>query len=217
MQSTVKYAVICAAGMGTRLGLDIPKCLVEIGGRRIIDYMLDLLTPIQNIYIVVGFMEDKVIERVHNIRQDIVFVRNPEYMTTSNAHSLWLGSRNIQEPYLMLDGDMLIEPKSFQNFLASYSGSGTLIGISDAKTEEAVFVSLNDTGTTVNAFSRKPISQFEWCGISIIDNIPIEPYSKNYIYEILEKHLPLNTKSINCFEVDTPNDLDYTIKNYKND
>ena len=32
-----KHAVILAAGLGSRLGLNIPKCLVEIDGKKIIE------------------------------------------------------------------------------------------------------------------------------------------------------------------------------------
>ena len=35
---TVENVVIAAAGMGKRLGMGIPKALVDVDGRKIIDY-----------------------------------------------------------------------------------------------------------------------------------------------------------------------------------
>src|SRR4051794_15980534 len=50
-------AVILAAGRGSRLGAQLPKCLVEVGGRLLIDHQLEALamagaeTPV----VVVGY------------------------------------------------------------------------------------------------------------------------------------------------------------------
>lgn len=107
--SFIKHAVICAAGMGTRLGMNMPKCLVKIGDKAIIEYQLELLKDVEDIRIVVGFMEEKVIEHVLKIRNDVIFVRNSRYQITTNAYSLSLGSKHLREPYIMLDGDLLIE------------------------------------------------------------------------------------------------------------
>lgn len=54
---TVKNVVIAAAGMGTRLGIGKPKCLLEINDKALLEYQLDLLKDIKNIFIVVGFIE----------------------------------------------------------------------------------------------------------------------------------------------------------------
>lgn len=87
---TPKHAVISAAGLGSRLELNMPKCLVEIGGRKVIDYQLDLLREIEDLRIVVGFMEEAVISHVREIRNDVLFVRNPDYRTTSTlTASTW--------------------------------------------------------------------------------------------------------------------------------
>lgn len=55
--SSVENVVIAAAGMSTRLGVGRPKCLVEVCGRKIIEYQLALLKEIPHVYMVVGFCE----------------------------------------------------------------------------------------------------------------------------------------------------------------
>ena len=80
--SIIKHAVISAAGMGTRLGLNMPKCLLQFSGVSIIKHQLELLKDIEDIRVVVGFMEEDVINVVKSIRNDAVFVRNPHYQDT---------------------------------------------------------------------------------------------------------------------------------------
>ncbi|UNM06417.1 MAG: NTP transferase domain-containing protein [Holosporaceae bacterium] len=73
----IKHAVILAAGLGSRLGLDLPKCLVEVHGKKLIEYQLNLLSEIPNVYIVVGFKEKKSWRWQKKVRPDVIFVRNP--------------------------------------------------------------------------------------------------------------------------------------------
>lgn len=60
-------AVILAAGKGTRLNcVDMPKVMLTIGGKPIVEYILDTLTDLgfkkENIYLVVGFKRETVME-----------------------------------------------------------------------------------------------------------------------------------------------------------
>jgi len=212
----VRYAVISCAGMGSRLELNMPKCLVEVHGKRVIDYLLDLLKDIPHVRIVVGFMEHELIDYVKRIRKDVVFVRNPEFQTTSNAYSLWLGTRDLKEPFVAIDGDMLIDPASFRQFLAAIDGKESLIGIAESKTEEAVFVELDGTKEPrITAFRRDPRTAHEWCGIAYFHGITMPDSRKGFVYSVLEKHVPLKAQVIDCYEIDTPSDLDYALKHFK--
>ena len=47
--SPIKHAIVSAAGIGSRLGLNTPKCLVRVGGLRIIDYQLELLRDVEDV------------------------------------------------------------------------------------------------------------------------------------------------------------------------
>lgn len=211
----VKYAIISAAGMGSRLELNMPKCLVEIGGKRVIDYLLALLQDIENVRIVVGFMEHEVIDHVKKIRDDVVFVRNPHFHTTSNSYSLWRATRDLKEPFIAIDGDMLINPDSFAQFLKACDGKQSVIGIAESKTEEAVFVELDAEDERIVRFRRKPPTPYEWCGIACLKDISMPQEQQTYVYSVLEQHLPLKAHVIECYEIDTPSDLDYATKHFK--
>lgn len=203
----IKNAVICAAGLGSRLGLDMPKCMVKIGNHRLIHYLLHALEDVAHVRVVVGFKEEEVIDYVRRIRPDVVFVRNPDYRTTTNAYSLFLGSNDLQEPFLNIDGDMFITKAELARFDALATSAGEMIGIMKSYTEDAVFVGL-DAEKKVSAFSRERISEYEWTGIAYLGPGRIRRDGR-YVYQELERALPVAACEIECYEIDTPRDLEY--------
>ena len=152
--SFIKHAVISAAGMGTRLGLNMPKCLLQFSGVSIIQHQLDLLKDIEDVRVVVGFMEEDVIKVVKSFRNDVVFVRNPHYQDTSNTYSISLATKGLKKPHLLLDGDLLINKESFSEFVNSFDGINSLVGVTESSTDDAVYVELNDKNEVIK-FSRK--------------------------------------------------------------
>ena len=204
--STVDHAVISAAGMGTRLGMNLPKCLVEIEGRALIDYQLDALADIENVRVVVGFMETEVIRHVAAVRSDVVFVRNPHYHSTSNTRSLFLGSRGIGKPFLSIDGDLIFSENTVRTVLASYDGAASVVGITERASTEAVGADVNSETGQVVAFGGSS-SDYEWSGIALFSGIDVPDDDDGYVYRILERHLPLPAVRVESLEVDTPDDL----------
>ena len=202
----IKNVVICAAGLGSRLGLDSPKCLVKLGKHRLIYYLLQILKDVENIRIVIGFKEEEVIEYVKGIREDVVFVRNPDYSTTSNSYSLYLGSHDLNEPFVTIDGDMIIDQENFQKFVDAIDINEDLIAVTEAKTEDAVFAKV-DENNYITEFSRKPISKYEWSGVAYFANFKVSKDGQ-YIYQEIEPNLPIKSVQMECWEIDTPGDLD---------
>lgn len=205
----IRHAVISAAGLGSRLGVDMPKCLLDICGKKLIEHQLELLKDIPDVRIVVGFKEKEVIQHVCAARKDVLFVRNPQYASTSNSYSINLASRDLKAPFLIVDGDLIVDPSSFREFLGACVKGEDLIGVSKAKTEEAVFV--HTDGDMINEFSFEKKADLEWCGIACLANIKI-PADGGYVFKEIEKFLPLKAKEISCFEIDTPEDLAMAVK-----
>jgi choline kinase len=217
---TVENAVILAAGTGSRLGVGKPKCLVEIAGRMIIDYQLELLRDVSNVYVVVGFKDKEVIDAVRMIRDDVVFVRNPSYISRSNFHSLYLGTRTFRKPFIALDGDLLTTRDEFDRFLGACKLDETedfLLGVTEAKSDDAVFAHVNGQGL-IEKFSRSEKSKYEWTGpiyIGTKAKIWERESFDGYQYEFLRQFDCLKAFPINIFEVDTPKDLDFVEKNFR--
>lgn len=201
--------VISAAGLGSRLGRDFPKCLLPIGEACLIDYQLALLPPCADVRIVVGFRENEVMEHVRRRWPDVTFVRNPAYATTSNTHSLQLAAQHIRGPFVAIDGDLIIEPTSFARFLDRCDeADSALIGIVPMASQEAVAARVVDG--KVIAFHRPGVEAhadcaFEWCGIALIRGFAISA-NRRFVFEELAQHLPLPAIDIACVEIDTPRD-----------
>jgi choline kinase len=217
---TVENAVILAAGAGTRLGMGKPKCLVQLAGRMIIDYQLELLRNVPHVYVVVGYQEKEVIDAVRVIRDDVVFVRNPSFMTRSNFHSLYLGARTFQAPFISLDGDLLMTKSEFDRFLSAAATAAEddfLLGVTESKTEDAVFAHLNELGDIIK-FSRSEKAYYEWTGPIYIGKrarIAEQEAFNGYQFEFLRQYDHLKAFPLELYEIDTPNDFAYVEKNFK--
>lgn len=213
---TVKNVVIAAAGMGTRLGIGNPKCLIEINNKAVLEYQLDLLREVENVFIVVGFMEEDVMNFVHKIRRDIIFVRNANFRHTKTLGSFYLGAKLIDGSTIFMDGDMIIEPKSFAEFLnaAATAKDKMLIAVSKRISDDPVYcdVEEGENGSTIRGFSYDKKSAYEWANVVYMPAAWMED-GMSHTFEHLQKFLPASAKIIDRLEIDTPEDL-RDVKNF---
>ena len=101
----VKSAVIAAAGLGSRIGMGVPKCMIEKEGITILTRLITTLRPhIPFIHLVIGYREEMVINYCSIHHRDVVLVRNPDYRTTNTAYSLSKELRIYQVKYSILMG-----------------------------------------------------------------------------------------------------------------
>ena len=107
----VERAIILAAGKGNRMHpvtLRIPKPMVKVNGKRMIDTVIDALhkNGINEIYVVVGYRKDRFAELKEKY-PDIIIIDNPYYDSCNNISSLYV-ARNHIENVIILDGDQII-------------------------------------------------------------------------------------------------------------
>lgn len=202
---SIKHVVITAAGIGSRLGMNLPKCLVPVGGKCIIDYQLALLEDIEDVRVVIGFRREQVIQHVKTLRPDAIFVCNHQYATTTTLQSLYLGVQGLKDPFLVIDGDVIPEAASFRKFVDACEGETPLTAIAPAASTDAVYAVVDAEARVVKTLTRTE-SPWEWPGISYLPPAMIE-YKKTFVYQQLEKHLPMAAFPLQCWEVDTPGDL----------
>lgn len=222
-EHVVGTAIIAVAGLGSRLGHGIPKCLLKIAGKTLLQRVLELLPDVQDIRVVVGYREELVIEELIRWRRDVVVVRNPDYRSTTTQDSYALGGVGIRGHCLFLDGDLLLEPRSFREFLCKLKAGRPALAITPARTEQAVFVDLagDDESSQVVSMSYTGRSEWEWSNVSWI---PAElcMQGKGAVFEMLQQHLPIDAHIIQSWEVDTEADLSLatsaamTLFNYNN-
>lgn len=209
----INHAVICAAGLGSRLGKNMPKTLVNItDDKKIIDFQLEMVEDFEIVSYVIGYQCEKVLEYVKDKREDLRIIHNPGYEHNSTSYSLYLATKDIDEPYVSIDGDLLINKFEFKDFVNSFNGE-TVLGITPAKTEDGVYAILNDNQEIIS-FQRNPKTPYEWANIACIEKPVVLDKDEPYVYPQFEKHLPLKSFSIeHLYEVDTPGDLEFALKN----
>lgn len=208
--SPVKNAVIAAAGLGSRLGLGMPKCMISINNTPILSRMLRMLSEhVETIVVVAGYREELVVEYCQNHFREVVIARNPDFATTNTAQSLAIGARFISGKTIFLDGDLLLEKQSLDRFFELAKIPELMLGVAHAKTEQPVYASCienNDGYLTVNGFSREQQTPYEWANLFVGPH-DIMNNAQRYVFEKLADALPVQAALIEVEEVDTPQDM----------
>lgn len=112
-------AIILAAGMGKRLGeltKGNTKCMVEVGGVRLIERALRILDrkQLSKIIMVVGYQHENLIQFVETlgIQTPVQFIINEIYDKTNNIVSLSMAKKYLmQEDTLLLESDLIFEER----------------------------------------------------------------------------------------------------------
>lgn len=201
----LEHAVIAAAGVGNRLGHGVPKCLVEIMGRSILARQIQLLSDVDDVRVVVGFQEDRVVEEARRWRSDLIFVRNAAFKSNTTLDSYRLGAKHLAGPCLFMDGDIIFDRKSFLSFCSAATEGEILIGITPSKTEHAVYVRRNSTGSVIG-FSYDQYSSHEWANIMVGKPEFLE-HAQGHVFNVLSMFCPLPCMEIESYEIDTEKDL----------
>lgn len=118
--------IILSAGQGKRLlpmTATLPKCLLTVQGKTIIEWQIDELHKcgIEEITVVVGYNADKVEEllRQRYGTKKIKTRYNADYATTDNLISCWMVRDEMTEDFILLNGDTLFEAPIVKSLLNS--------------------------------------------------------------------------------------------------
>lgn len=190
--------------------MGLPKCMLDIGGTILLSRLIRDLQPlVGRIHVVVGYREELIIEHCERHHRDVVLVRNPDYRDTNTSHSLMLGSAGFHRKVLYMDGDLVVRRESLAAFIKRGQSTDLLVGVTKAKSTEAVFVEATGTGGTIGSvtrFQRDRATPWEW-GNLFIGRPDLLTYGSRYVYECIEPHLPAAAHEVDLFEVDTAEDL----------
>ncbi|HEY6048205.1 MAG TPA: phosphocholine cytidylyltransferase family protein [Sphingomicrobium sp.] len=119
-------AIILSAGQGSRLGHmvdDRPKCLVDFGGRSLLDRQLDTLAAngVEQAVVVTGF-HDELVEAAIARRSGgpkVSTVFNPFYKVADNTGSLFMAREALSGDCLVWNGDTLASRELMRRVLAN--------------------------------------------------------------------------------------------------
>lgn len=191
--------VIAAAGEGSRLGMQIPKAMVEIAGKTILEYQLDAFSEDDEIRIVAGFKMKEISELVARLNPRVKIYENADYSTTGVPYGCLLACRDINEPVLFVDGDLIFDKLTVDKFRKIESG----IGVCELSTEHPVMATVHEG--KVISFDRKA-GNFEWaCICKVQPSVLFD--DDRYVFHSLRRNLPISAVEIERIEIDTPADL----------
>jgi NDP-sugar pyrophosphorylase family protein len=180
----VTTALLLAAGTGSRLyplTQNAPKCLTIINGISILERMTSSLDlhGFKRLVVVTGYLENHIRDFLGNQVGDmkIDYVFSPLYETTNNIYSLWMAREVINEPFLLLESDLVFDVSLmgamlYPNRMAVAKMkpwmNGTSVTINQSQQVKAFLADNADSFgetkyKTVNIYS---ISLDSWCGIS---------------------------------------------------
>jgi bifunctional UDP-N-acetylglucosamine pyrophosphorylase/glucosamine-1-phosphate N-acetyltransferase/UDP-N-acetylglucosamine pyrophosphorylase len=122
-QQTV--AVVLAAGKGTRMKSELPKVLVPVAGRPMIEYVLDALSTagITDVLLVVGYRSDLVRTSLAN-RPGLTFVEQTEQLGTGHAVMVCRAEleRRSNAAVFVLAGDSpMMQPRSLSALVGEFA------------------------------------------------------------------------------------------------
>ncbi len=112
----VTTALLLAAGMGSRLfslTQHAPKCLTMVNDKSILERLISSLEQhgFKRLVVVTGHMENHIRDYLGNQVGDIEidYIFSPLYKTTNNIYSLWMAREIINEPFLLLESDLVFD------------------------------------------------------------------------------------------------------------
>ena len=126
----VGAAVILAAGSGSRLrGVlpDRPKALLELGGVTLLERSLDILRSacVPRVVLVAGHHAGAFGPFVD--RRPVEVVVNPDHLGTGSMRSLYAAGDHVDGDFLLLESDLLYEPRAVTDLLRLPPGDWLLL------------------------------------------------------------------------------------------
>ncbi len=198
----ISTVVINAAGTGSRIGLNIPKSMIEINGKSLIERQLDQLSGVENIVAVVGFKGRELTNLIWQIRRDVIIAVNHNYQSTGTASSFVIGSKVATSRVISLDGDLIVASSDMAKFLSS---SEDLVGVVAKRSKLPVLAKMQNSNVIDMGFELD--SDQEWTGLLSIQRSKALLFGNSHVFQGLKQFLPLKAEKIDCFEIDEPEDI----------
>lgn len=156
----MKTAVILAAGRGTRLAGhvgDYPKGFLTLGERPIIEESIARLmrAGISEVVIVTGHCAAHYEALARRMAEVVRTVHNPRYADSGSMYSLYCARETITGPFLLLESDLVYEPRALTRLLEEPAEDAILLSGPTGAGDE-VYVECAD-GRLVNMAKRREL------------------------------------------------------------
>ena len=233
--------VILAAGMAKRLRPlteTKPKCLLEVGGRTLLERTVDAMQQagISEFVVVTGYRGDMIRDylsdlkpQFSNLKPQFTFLHNADYEHNNNIYSLWMAGEKVRgEDFLLMDSDILCDPAAVV-CIARQKGSALAVNRHELGEEEMkVVVDVDMRITEISKTCSPEAAMGESVGIERItadygealfrelDQMILKEGLIDIFYErAFERLIPqghsfkvVDTTDFFSYEIDTPEDYE---------
>jgi len=189
--------------MGTRLGMNVPKALVPVGGKPILARQLDLLSDVDDVVVVVGFRGQLVIDLLREIRSNVTVALNHEFTTTGTAASVAKGAELSDGWVVSLDGDLLVQEDGLRRVL---DHPRACLGLTPARSKSPVWAEVDGDGM-VRGLSQERETHWEWSGLMKVRHEVARGLGTGHVFSGMNNVLPMEYHQVDCVEVDDLDDL----------
>lgn len=224
--------VILAAGRGSRLGeltADLPKCMIEVGGRSLLERQIDRVREFRSlspVVVVTGFAREKVMSRFGD---GIVECLNSKWAEANNIVSLATAADAgwLDGGFILFNSDVLFDGGILEALVDFPKPCALVVDDSQPLGEEEMKVVVDASGRIVKiAKSLDPaLSTGEYIGMAKFDEAGAAGLKKSLCRLIGQKRTgdwyeaafqdlfafvdvyPCSTRGLPWTEVDTPEDL----------
>lgn len=153
--------VIIAGGQGKRLlpiTKDIPKCLVKVHDKTILDYQLAALDycGINDIAVITGYRDDLVRKHLVDKGVKATILHNHDYETTNNAYGIWLARDYVadsQDGFLLINADLIFPPMMLEFLIKHKEPDGIVIETTSDPASDQVKIKME--GDNIVAMSKE--------------------------------------------------------------
>lgn len=130
--SRPRLAVILAAGRGARLAgelQDRPKGFITIGRQPIVEESIGRLAAagIENVVVVSGHLAEHYQALAARHPGRVHTVHNDRFADSGSMYSLWCARALIGEPFLLLESDLVYEPRALTTLLEGTAEDAVLL------------------------------------------------------------------------------------------
>ncbi len=192
-------ALILAAGRGRRieeLTQGMPKCFLEVGGKRIIEHQIDACrnARIDDIVIVTGWRASEVEAALNSHRA--TFIRNPFFDRTNVLSSVWFAAPRLREGFYFMHADTLFDPSILVD-LREHPGDLVLCVETKSVSDEEMKVRLVDgTIQEINKTMDLADAQGEFTGV-----LKVSPALAPTVVDTIEHFIEIENRVEDFFEV----------------
>jgi choline kinase len=231
--------IILAAGVASRLRPltdNIPKCLLPVGKKSILERSIDNLihNGINEFIIVTGYLEEMIKSFINENYPDLKvhLISNERYDSTNNIYSLWLARDLFTESdIILMDSDIIFDQRIIELLMDSASKNRLAVRFEDNMGEEEMKVLISENNHILSIskeieparaagesmgiakFDRKFVSKL----MNIVERRIFEEGRENEFYEAAfqeaieegENLFAVDIGDYRCVEIDTAEDLAY--------